>query len=80
MARKKIIFSTEPQARKVVKQIEKTRAKARPVKRKDTGGKTTARTPKGIQKTPAQGAREKAAARKRIAARIAKAKKKQRDG
>lgn len=71
----KIIFSTEPQARKVLKTIKKTRKKPKPIKRKNTGGRTTAKSPPGIRKTKAQGAKEKAAARRRIAARIARAKK-----
>lgn len=63
------LASTEPQARKVQEEIRRTRKPA-PIKKKDTGGKTTATTPKGVQKTAEQAKKEKAALRKKINLRV----------
>ena len=71
--------STEPAARQVLKKIQSTKKKA--PKKKDTGGKTTAISPRGVRKTPAQGAKEREALRKKQAEKVkkAKAKKKKRN-
>ncbi len=71
MAKKKKILrgmpgSTEPQARQVLNQIK--RKKATPTKQRDTGGKTTAKSPFKA-KTPAQTAKSLKEARKRAASR-----------
>ena len=64
---KRYIGSTEPQARKVLKKIQKSQSKPK-TKMKDTGGKTTAKTivPR---LTKEQKTKSLAAARKRAAAR-----------
>lgn len=68
--------STEAAARQVLKK-HLTKKKSVP-KKKDTGGKTTATSPKGVQKTPTQGAKEKEALRKKHAEKVKKAKAKKR--
>lgn len=70
--------STEPQARKVVEGINSRRKPAPPKKKTRTMDETkpTARSPKGVQKSAAQGQEEKAALRKKQQQRVQAAKKK----
>lgn len=63
--------STEAAARQVLKKHLTPKKKSVP---KDTGGKTTATSPRGVKKTPTQGAEERAALRKKQAERVKRAK------
>lgn len=69
--------STEPQARRVVEGIKKRTGKKKAPKKKTLNPtKPTARSPKGVRKTPAQGAKEREALRKKQRERIKAAQKK----
>lgn len=64
-------------ARKIAKRKASTSAASTAKKAtRDTGGKTTAKSPPGVQKTKAQGAAEKAALRKKQLERAKKLKNK----
>lgn len=77
MATRRYAGSTEPQARKVLEGIESRRKKKKaPKKKKLSPTKPTARTPKGVQKSKAQGAKEREALRRKQRERVAAAKKK----
>ena len=65
--------STEAAARVVLK---KHLTKKKPRLTKDTGGRTTATSPKGVRKTPAQGKKSLAAMRAAQARKVAAAKRK----
>lgn len=66
--------STEAAARRVLK--KHLTPKKKPRLTKDTGGKTTAKSPKGIRKTKAQGKKSLAQVRAAQARKVAAAKKK----
>lgn len=79
---KRSILSTEPQARKVLEGIRGKSKKAKPKSNIKQGDKT-AKSPKGLNKSKAQGMKEKAALRKKAADRRKKrstAKKKPKKG
>ncbi len=68
--------STEPQAREVMEGIKKRTKKKVAKKKRMSPVKPTAKSPKGVRKTKAQGERERAALRKKQRERVAAAKKK----
>ncbi len=59
--------TTEHLARPVIKQIQKTRAKPKPTKQRDTGGKTTAKSPFKAKTAAQSAAAKKSAIAKRDA-------------
>lgn len=70
--RRTYMRSTEPEARKVVEGIKKRTTKKKVAKKKTLNPtKPTAKSPKGVQKSKAQGERERAALRKKQRERIA---------
>lgn len=69
--------STEPQARKVVEQIQATTQARPPTSTPDTGGKTTAQMPKGVQKSEKMAKQDKEKIRKSVEARVKQAKEKE---
>ncbi len=76
------LLSTEPQSRAVVAGIESRRAKTQPrpeTSTRDTGGKTTAQTPKGVEKSKEMAEKDKERIRKAIDEKVRKAQEKEKE-